>query len=78
MEDVLVGPKYTPEQIKNDTNLRQRSIYAEIGNPEDHTMTIRFDPIGDSIIWEIGNPYIPKSLLPQTVPNKILIKVEWL
>jgi hypothetical protein len=42
----------------------------------EHTETIRYAPIGDPTYWEIGEPYIPRSLIPSE-PELIEIEVRW-
>lgn len=52
-------------------------IYADIQKDEKHTETIRYTPIGEESSWEIGQPYIPFSLLSSPPPEVLYIKVEW-
>lgn len=43
-----------------------------------HTKTVRYRPIGDDPKkWEIGEPYIPKDLLPDPYPKTLYIEVRW-
>lgn len=39
--------------------------------------TIRYTPIGDPKTWEIGKPYIPRSLLPVGTRKRLQIEVRW-
>ena len=43
---------------------------------EDHTRTVRYRQLSDEEDWQIGEPYIPDSLIP---PNShlLIINVEW-
>ncbi|HOD45335.1 MAG TPA: hypothetical protein PKL21_10680 [Anaerolineaceae bacterium] len=43
-----------------------------------HTKTCRYTPSGDNPKdWEIGEPYIPYSLIPLPPPNTLYIEVRW-
>jgi hypothetical protein len=55
----------------------ERPILARIGMPEVHSETIRYNPLGASDKVEIGNPYIPMSLLPVEPPAILLLGVRW-
>jgi hypothetical protein len=52
-------------------------IVAFVERTSDHTETVRFTPVGDPKNWEIGEPYIPYSLLPAGECQKLQIKVRW-
>ena len=70
--------QFTPSEIKRNPELKNQPIYAEVTRIREHTKTIRFDPIGDNSDWEIGSPYIPKSLLPADENiKKLCLVVEW-
>lgn len=57
---------------------RQSPIVVRVQRIEEHARTYRYDPIGDYKLREIGNPYIPKTLLPAEAPSELTISVEWL
>jgi len=43
---------------------------------EYHAKTIHCAPLGDEEDWQIGHPYIPKSLIPPD-SNYLIIEVKW-
>ncbi len=43
----------------------------------EHTETIRYRPSGDPQDWELGEPYVPKSLLLRPWPVQIAVIVQW-
>lgn len=45
--------------------------YEKVGH------TARYRPTGNPDTWEIGEPYIPYSLLGKPVPERLIIKVTW-
>jgi len=53
------------------------SIVATVQIVDSHTETVRYRPVGDSADWELGEPYIPKSLLSVPPPEFIRIEVRW-
>lgn len=69
--------QFTRDEIEQDPELRNKPIYAEITRITELTKTIRFDPIGDKNNWEIGSPYIPKSILPSEDTKKLYVVIEW-
>jgi len=53
-------------------------IKAVVELVREHTKTVRYRPIGDDQKkWEIGEPYIPKDLLPDPFPQTLYIEVRW-
>ena len=55
----------------------ERPIGAIVEKVSEHTETVRFAPRGDPKDWEIGEPYIPYSLLPSPSVKTLRIEVEW-
>ena len=43
---------------------------------EYHAKTILYRQLGDNRYWQIGEPYIPKSLIPRG-PDSLIIEVKW-
>ena len=68
----------TRVQIRAQPHLRNNNIYARVKYIRDYTKTVRYDPIGLANNWEIGCPYIPKSILPDDFPKALQIVVQWL
>jgi hypothetical protein len=62
---------------KADSSLRKRPILAILHRVNDHTETIRYAPSGDPKDWEVGEPYIPYSLLPHDTSKTLLIEIRW-
>jgi len=77
-EVVEYKQKYLVREINRSPDLRMNKIYADVTYLREHTQTVRYDPIGDDKNWEIGSPYIPKSILPVEFPSTLQIIVEWL
>ena len=75
----LVGKstEITIEAVVANPDLKNRSIMALAEYREEMTQTFRYDAVGESNETEIGDPYIPKSLLPSR-PERIWLSVEWL
>lgn len=55
----------------------KRPIVAIVEKVTEHTDTIRFAPRGDRRDWEIGEPYIPRKLLPDGNIGAVQIEIEW-
>ena len=45
---------------------------------EMHTTTVRYNAFRGSEKWEFGDPYIPKALLRENCPNRLLFLVRWI
>jgi hypothetical protein len=43
-----------------------------------HTETVRYNPLGDPKKWEIGQPYVPQSVLGFPYPEQLVLQVKWL
>ena len=54
----------------------ERSIRVLVEPVSEHTCTVRYKPIGDSEEWQIGEPYIPYSLIPPD-SHFLVIVIEW-
>jgi hypothetical protein len=78
-DNIETKDQYTPDEIKQDPELRNQPIYSELTRISEHTKTIRFDPIGNPNPnnREIGSPYIPKSILYREDIKRLYIVVEW-
>jgi len=82
-------PNPPPERIKvgfsagpADVEAVKADIKAVVqSHPEpskrEHSGTVRYVPIGDRETWQIGEPYIPKTALPQPWPRKLYMFVAW-
>lgn len=54
----------------------EAKIKAIVKPYRDHTRTRRYTPIGLQSEWQIGEPYIPYSLIPPE-SSLLFIEVEW-
>jgi hypothetical protein len=52
-------------------------IVVIVDRESDHSETVRFRPRGDQEDWQIGEPYIPYDLLPESSSQSLLIQVDW-
>ncbi len=68
----------TENNIKINPQLKLSNIYSDVQKIKEHTKTIRFDPLGDPNDWEIGSPYIPKSIFGNSNDEELTIVVDWL
>src|SRR5438094_9710999 len=50
----------------NKGNDKALSIIAIAEKYKKHTKTVRYIPVGEKQDWQIGEPYIPYSLLPES------------
>jgi len=55
----------------------EQSIVATVEMVREHTKTVRFAPRGNPEDWEIGEPYIPFALLPDSSWQRVQIGVRW-
>lgn len=44
---------------------------------EAHTETVRYAPVGDPKNWQLGEPYVPQSILPRPWPKRLHVAVSW-
>lgn len=52
-------------------------IISVVERVSDHTKTARFAPIGKAKTWEIGEPYIPYTLLPSRDCQRLQVEVRF-
>lgn len=77
-EDIENKLFITKEKIEANPQLRLSKIYSDIIKIEEHSSTIRFDPLGDTRYWEIGSPYIPKTIFGKNKYEQLTIIIDWL
>jgi hypothetical protein len=70
---------YTLDQKEVIANpqLRNNPITAEVIYLKNHTLTAKYDPILVKGKREIGNPYIPYTLLSDPPPTRLVIVINW-
>jgi len=76
----VINNPLTITQVKNNPNLKNSSIAANLTIFGDHSRTVRYDPEGNENMWEIGSVYIPISILNQKGlygKERICIKIKW-
>lgn len=66
----------SPEVVQADSSLKHEPIIATVSRHTKHTQTVRFTPLGDPQVWEIGEPYIPYQLIPSDEERMRLV-VMW-
>ncbi|MFZ6021097.1 MAG: hypothetical protein ACOYXO_15970 [Chloroflexota bacterium] len=66
---------WTPK--KTHTRNLEKNIQTVVKPFRNHTKTRRYKPLGDQSEWEIGEPYIPYSLIPEDFDHLLLLEVEW-
>ena len=76
-KNALFMRTYTPSEVSDDPDIRRQPIFAEVSFTREHTKTFRYDPVGDNNQWEIGSPYIPKSVLEYEKIDTLYLTVEW-
>lgn len=54
-----------------------RPIIAAVAFDRVHTQTVRYSPIGDPDVWELGQPYVPTSELGFPYPIRLIVRVGW-
>lgn len=69
-------PNLAAADVKVDSTLTLEPIVATIEWVSDKTSTAHYRPIGDKKRWELGEPYVPYSLLPEKA-KRLRILVLW-
>ena len=72
----IIRRHYTRADIKNNQQLKKRPITNLIRSCEEHTKTLRYQPLGDHNEWEIGEPYIPYDLTHDCT-EYLMLTVNW-
>ncbi len=70
---------YTPTLsifISEDPTRAEKPILSKVQLKSIHSETVRYTPV-EPDYFEIGDPYIPMSLLLPDPPETLLIKVRW-
>ena len=65
------------KEANADPQLCYKPIIAEVVFLEDHTRTAKYDPVLSKGKREIGNPYIPYTLLSDPPPSRLVIVINW-
>jgi hypothetical protein len=66
--NVVPGPS-RPTDLESNIRVLVKPV-------RDHTRTRRYAPLGDTSEWQIGEPYIPYSLIPAD-SHLLVIEVQW-
>jgi len=69
---------YCKSDITLNPQLRNNKICADLQKNQEHSKTMRFDPIGDKKSWEVGSLYIPFDLLPGKEITQVTAVIEWI
>lgn len=57
-----------------------KSIEVLVEHIEPHTKTVKYAQVGYEKYWQIGQPYIPESILTSkfpSIPKYLIIEVNW-
>lgn len=55
-------PNLSRENADSDSSLTHEPLIATVAKYSEHSRTIRYRPLGDDRLWEIGEPYVPLPL----------------
>ncbi len=88
-EKILIKIFFSSEEVRDkkfisktdiqlEPQLKRKKIYSDVHKFSEHSQTIRFDPNGESNNWEIGSPYLPKSILKGQDFKELSLVIEWL
>ena len=69
-------PNLTEEAAHRDPSLKDEPIIATVLRVREHTETVRFQPVGDKEVWEIGEPYVPRTLI-ENGEERLRFVVMW-
>lgn len=50
------------EAVVADSSLTHEPLVATVAKVKEHSKTIRYRPLGNDKLWEIGQPYVPIPL----------------
>ena len=73
-------PKRIAVGIETDAaraTAQRADINAVVEYVEEMSQTVRYAPLGDQETWQIGEPYVPMSILDQPWPKRLYIAVSW-
>ncbi len=65
------------KEVNANPQLCYKPITAEVDFLENHTRTAKYDPVLGKGKREIGNPYIPYTLLSDPLPTRLVIVINW-
>ncbi len=65
------------KDVNANPQLCYNPITAEVTFLEDHTRTAKYNPVLGKGKREIGNPYIPYTLLSDPPPKRLVIVIKW-
>ena len=65
------------KEVNANPQLCYKPITTEVIFLEDHTRTAKYDPVLSEEKREIGNPYIPYTLLSDPPPSRLVIVINW-
>jgi len=78
LDNLQYKKSFSREEVESSPNLKWKKIFSDIHFVEAKTKTIKYEPDGEQINWEIGSPYIPKSIFRGIEFRNLSIVVEWL
>jgi hypothetical protein len=55
----------------------EEPIVCVVERVSEKSKTVRYRPLGDPKAWQLGEPYIPLTLLPADLPERLRVEVRW-
>ena len=77
VDQQAVSPATAPSPPRSGSPELERPIIAILEKVREHTKTVRYRPVGDSDSWEIGEPYVPYTVMPTPPPERLRLEVRW-
>ena len=65
------------KEVNANPQLCYKPITTEVAFLENRTRTAKYDPVLGKGKREIGNPYIPYTLLSDPPPTRLVIVINW-
>ena len=65
------------KEVYANPQLYLNPITAEVAFLENHTLTAKYNPVLGKGKREIGNPYIPYTVLSDPPPTRLVLVVNW-
>jgi len=77
VDEKTTSPPGVPTQPCVGSPELERPIITIVERVQEHTETIRYRPMGHPDSWEIGEPYVPYTVLPTPPPERLRLEVRW-
>lgn len=77
VDQQAASPAPAPSPPRPGSPELERPIIATLEKVREHTETVRYQPIGHLDSWELGEPYVPYTVLPTPPPERLRLEVRW-